>query len=62
MPDNPPPPKKSADGVWEQSALGDARPMTSEAMREVFGEHPDAGWKYVPSKTWPRKKRKKPTG
>lgn len=54
------PTKKSADGVWTQTRLGTARPMTREAMIEAFGPHPDADWKYVPSKTWPRKKRKKP--
>lgn len=47
-PDEPPKPgKKSADGVWDQTPLGTARPMTSEAMRQVFGRHPDADWKPV---------------
>lgn len=47
-PEDPPKRRgKSADGVWKQTPLGMARPMTSEAMREVFGRHPDADWKPV---------------
>lgn len=47
-PEDPPKRRgKSADGVWDQTPLGTAKPMTSEAMREVFGRHPDADWKPV---------------
>lgn len=41
------PPEKSADGAWDQTPLGRARPMTSEAMGKVFGKHPMADWKPV---------------